>query len=430
MDNSICRNRLGVHELSDTSKAKAAKTGASIWSVSFVALIIINFLRMMGQSIGNTIIPLYAYDLGAVASMVGFAGGSFAITALLVRPFAGPAFDSFSKKKLFTIFGIVMAVAGYAYAFVDTVELVIVVRLVHGVGMGCTAPLGMAIVSEILPEEKMASGIGIYSLSMAVAQAIGPAYGIWSVHAIGYGPTFLIVGTFLAVTCVLTAFFVKDVDKGKDLPPYQLKMGRAFAKRAIGVTTVLGLLSLAYACVGSFMAIYGNLVGVPEIGLYFTVYALAMMVALSVIGKAADKYGAVRVIIPAIVLFAISFIFVAYADNLMMFIISAVIGAFGYGVCTPLSQTIVFKCVPPEQRGSASNTIYVGMDIGMLIGPYASGIVIEFFHSMLGSEVAGYSAMWLTMIVPVVAGLVLLLALRGRIRRYQLETTRQMVDEA
>ena len=408
------------------SSGKSVKT--TIWSVTFVALLIVNFLRMMGQSIANTIIPLYVYDLGAVASIVGFAGGAFSITALLVRPFAGPAFDSFSKKMLFTVFGFVMAVAGFAYAFVHSVEGVIIVRLLHGIGMGCTAPLGMAIVSEILPEEKMASGIGIYSLSMAVAQAIGPAYGIWSVGVIGYALTFIIVGAFLTVTCFITIFFVEDVDKGKDLPPYQLKMSRAFSKRAIGPTIVLGLQSLAFSCINSFMAIYGGLLGIEQIGLYFTVYALSMLVALSVIGKAADKYGAHNVMLPAMVLFAVSFLIVAFGHTLVWILIAAVVGAFGFGVCAPLSQTIVFKCVPVSQRGSASNTIYVGMDLGMLFGPYIAGLAIEMFQASLGTEVAGYSAMWLTMIVPVAISFVLLVAIRGRIKRYQSEVLAEMQE--
>ncbi|MCR5845984.1 MAG: MFS transporter [bacterium] len=403
---------------------------STIWSVTFVALLIVNFLRMMGQSIANTIIPLYVYDLGAVASIVGFAGGAFSITALLVRPFAGPAFDSYSKKMLFTVFGFVMAVAGFAYAFVHSVAGVIIVRLLHGIGMGCTAPLGMAIVSEILPEEKMASGIGIYSLSMAVAQAIGPAYGIWSIGVIGYALTFIIVGAFLTVTCFITIFFVEDVDKGKSLPPYQLKMSRAFSKRAIGPTIVLGLQSFAYACINSFMAIYGGLLGIEQIGLYFTVYALSMLIALSVIGKAADKYGAHNVMLPAMVIFALSFVIIAYGQSLVWILVAAVVGAFGFGVCAPLSQTIVFKCVPVNQRGSASNTIYVGMDLGMLTGPYVGGLMIEMFQVSLGTEVAGYSAMWLMMIVPVAIAIVLLVALRGRIKRYQSEVLAEMQAEA
>ena len=160
------------------SKSTSSTSAQGIWTAPFVALVAVNFLRMMGQAISGTALPLYAYSLGAAATAVGFVSGAFAISALLIRPFIGPAFDSFSKSRLFLIFGIVLAVAGYAYAFTTTVESIVVVRLIHGIGMGCTAPLGLAIASDILPRDKIGSGIGFYTLAQSTAQAIGPAFAI------------------------------------------------------------------------------------------------------------------------------------------------------------------------------------------------------------------------------------------------------------
>lgn len=392
----------------------------TIWSAAFVALLVVNFLRMMGQAIGNTVVPLYAYELGATASIVGFVSGAFAITALAIRPFAGPAFDSFSKKKLFLIFGIVLAVAGYAYAFADNVPIIVAVRLLHGIGMGCTAPLGLAIVSEILPIEKMNSGISIYTLAQTVAIAVGPAFGVWAVDAIGYFATFMIMGTFLAVTCVVIVIFVKE-GPALDRPPYQLRLGRMFARRALGLTAVMMLMAIAFSCVGSFLVIYGRQLGIAEIGLFFTINAGCMLATRPLFGRLSDKYGADKVIVPAMVMFALSFVVLAFADGMPMIVAAAVISACGYGAASPLVQAVIFKCVPSVQRGSASNTSYIGLDLGNLIGPYAGGAVVDLLVPLVGGETAAYSGLWLALLVPIFAGLALFVALIPRLRRYEAE---------
>ncbi|MBR2834802.1 MAG: hypothetical protein IKE43_03695 [Coriobacteriales bacterium] len=56
------------------------------------------FFNSFGQATAGTVLPLFARDLGATTSVIGFVAGAFAITALAIRPFAGPAFDSFSKN--------------------------------------------------------------------------------------------------------------------------------------------------------------------------------------------------------------------------------------------------------------------------------------------------------------------------------------------
>ncbi len=411
------------------SKSTSSTSAQGIWTAPFVALVAVNFLRMMGQAISGTALPLYAYSLGAAATAVGFVSGAFAISALLIRPFIGPAFDSFSKSRLFLIFGIVLAVAGYAYAFTTTVESIVVVRLIHGIGMGCTAPLGLAIASDILPRDKIGSGIGFYTLAQSTAQAIGPAFAIWAANSLGYFATFMITGTFMVGCCIVVKIFVKDPEgTAASRPPYRLSMDRAFAKRAIPMSLVLMVLAIPFSCATSFIAIYGQLLGVDQVGMYFVVNAVCMMLTRPLFGKLGDRVGAERVVVPTLVMFALSYVVLANTTSIWGFMIAAVVGACGFGACQPLVQAIVFKCVPAVQRGSASNTSYTGMDLGTLIGPYLGGFAIELATPMLGSEVGAYSFMWLVMIVPIAVALVVFLALRGRVRVYEQLSTEETMQ--
>ncbi len=65
----------------------------TMWNPTFISIFIVNFAMNMGQFMMNTLVPKYANYLGATAAVVGTVTSMFAITALAIRPLAGPAFD-------------------------------------------------------------------------------------------------------------------------------------------------------------------------------------------------------------------------------------------------------------------------------------------------------------------------------------------------
>lgn len=389
-----------------------------IRSASFVALLVMDFFMSMGQTTAGTVLPLYARALGAGTTLVGFVSGAFAVTAVATRPFVGPAFDSFSKKRMLVAAVALVCVAMLLYGATDNLAVVIAARLLHGVGMGCLGPLAMALVSEVLPAERLNSGIGIYALAQAAAQAIGPAFGIWFSGAMGYAVTFAATAGFMAVACVLIVTLVHERPRDSR-PPYRLSLSRAFAREALIPAFMLMLFDSSYMCTTAFMAIYGGLLGVEGIGVYFTVYAVCLLATRPLFGRLADRWGAQRVLVPAAGCFALSYVIVSQATTLPGFLVAAVVAACGFGACSPLIQALAFSCVPAERNGSASNTTYLGLDLGSLIGPSLGGAVVELLCVAGMSEVRAYANMWLVMLAPIAIGLVVFLLARPRLARYQ-----------
>ena len=64
------------------------------------------------------------------------------------------------------------------------------------------------------------------------------------------------------------------------------------------------------------------------------------------------------------------------------------------------------KTVPPERRGSASCTNYIGVDLGSIIGPAIAGFVAQSF---------GYTMLFRIMVFPFIIGMVVLYLSRQRI---------------
>lgn len=146
---------------------------------------------------------------------------------------------------------------------------------------------------------------------------------------------------------------------------------------------MMALMNCTYSCVSSFLINYAVRQGVNQIsiGLYITVYAAIMLFSRPMIGRLSDPFSMLKTFIPALFCFAASFVVITIAHTLPVFLLAAVISAFGYGTCAP-----------SDRRGTASSTSYIGENLGNILGPILSGTLVTSF---------GYHSMWLMMIIPV-----------------------------
>lgn len=389
----------------DLMVAEAAGEGKErIWTKSFAILFVLNFLMSMSQFMMNTLVPKYAYSLGCEASVVGIVASTFAVTALAIRPLAGPAMDYFHKNRLLTIAYAVITLAIVICGFAHDITTLIVARLIHGLGVAFAVPLCLALASNLLPNRKIASGLGVFYLGSVIATAVGPAAGLGLADLIGYNPTFFIC-TGLVFLCFLLSLLLKNQHHISKVP-FRITVKQIIAPEIIWSAIVLFFISLAYSS-SYFIAIYGELLGVDKIGLYFTASAVCMVVVRPVAGRIADRYGIGRTVMPGLIIFSCSLAFLSFCRSLPMFVAAGILTALGYGFSQPIIQTLNMLLVSKERRGVAGNTNYMGIDLGILVGPTLGGLVISMVESHSGDDILGYSVMYRIMIIPVVIALII-----------------------
>ncbi|WP_020617773.1 MFS transporter [Paenibacillus daejeonensis] len=389
------------------------QTTPSIWTPAFVSIFMINIVLNMAQFMMNTLIPNYAEHLGATAVMVGMVSSMFAVTALGIRPVVGPATGFFRSNRLLAVAVGIICAAFLCYSIADSIQMIIAGRLLHGIGMGFLAPLSLALASDALPNDKIASGIGIFSLGQAVATAIGPSLGLELVYAFGYSFTFL-VGAVMMVGVLIMALRLKSPAPDRS-GGFKLTLHNFYAREVLVPAVMMFFLAGAYSCINSFILIYGKINGVQNIGLFFTAYAVCVLFSRPFSGKLADKYGLDKMLIPGMLFFALSFILISYARTLPMFLLAGAVSAFGYGICQPIIQTLCMKLVNKERRGVAGNTSYIGVDLGYLLMPTVAGAIVTYAHQESGSMISGYSVMFQVMTIPILVSLLIFLAKKRKL---------------
>ena len=389
--------------------AEAKKT--KIWNSVFISVFLSNMFLNLSKQMVNTLIAKYADVLGASSVMVGVVSSAFAVTALLFKLISGPVNDSMNRKYILMTASFVMALSYVGYGLVGSVNGLIAFRLVQGAGQAFTATVALALASDAIPAEQFSAGIGYFSLAAVICQTIGPTIGLALTGVFGYRITFFIGAAVMVLAGVL-ALNVKVPKTEKKKFTFSVK--NIFAVEAILPAVMMMLLACAYACVSSFLIIYATGKGIDQTstGLYFTIYALMMLVSRPLVGKLTDRYGLVKTFLPALACYALAFVIISFAGSLPALLLAAAVSAFGYGTCQPAVQTLCMKCVPKERRGAASSTNYIGDDLGNMIGPILSGAFVTAF---------GYTAMWRLMILPVAIVAALVIIFRKKITRIETE---------
>ena len=376
----------------------------NIWNPLFISAFTVNFLVHVCTQMMNTLTAKYADFLGAPETIIGLATGLFALTALIFKIFSAPAIDTFNRKYILMGAIGVIFLAFVAYTLSYNIPTLLMARLLQGTGQAFTTTCCLTIASDSLPMEKMSSGIGYFALTSALGQAIAPAIGLWLIGIIGYNCTFAVLAGFMLIAFAAAACMKIEFTRTKK---FAITLDSIVARECAVPATILFLLGMEYCCVTSFLVLYGESRGITgNLGLFFTVYAVTMLLSRPLIGTLADRFGPVKVLIPSMCCFAVSFLVISFSSSLMMLLVAAFVSAFGYGGCMPAVQAVAMCSVPKERRGAASCTSYIGQDMGNLVGPTLGGAIVQ---------AAGYASMWRVMIIPMGIAMVMAVLCRERL---------------
>lgn len=386
----------------------------TIWNPMFISIFIVNMALNFSQQMSNSQLSLYAKSLNSPADQIGSLMSMFAVTALIFRFVSGPAMNSYSRKKLLILAMSCMLTAYLGFAFspklslitgTQTITLLKGFRLIQGIGNAFGNSCCLTIVSDALPKKQFTTGMGYYACAQVVSQAIGPSIGELLKTWFGFEMTYILVGLTMFGCILLSSFAIKLAPR--KMEPFKLTIRNMIAKEALIPASITFLIAMGFTSINSFLLVYAEERGIVGASLFFTVYALCMLVTRPMIGKLTDKYGFVKVSIPAVLATSCSLVLIGLSSNLFTLLLAAMINSCGYGALQPALQSLCMKSVTSERRGSASSTNYIGMDSATIIGPSVCG--------MIAAELGYTPLMWSVMAVPCLGSILFILITRKQI---------------
>jgi MFS family permease len=377
-----------------------------ILNAGFAKIFVITVFGQSAVYTANTLIGPFADSLGASPTVVGTVSSLFGLTAMFFMLVSAPTIDAFRRKHVLLLALGILFVAFLFYATSQSISELIVARLITGIAVAFLPTVCFVIVSDTLPVGQMGKGIGIFGIGTVITQAVAPVAGLWLAATFGYNATFGIVAAVIAATIVFTAL----IRLGAEMPrrPFNFRPGSIISRAVIVPSILLLVEAMVWSQVNTFLVIFGATRGVPpqQLGTFFMVLALVLVGSRPLIGHMADRYGASKVLLASMCFLCLSFFAISWSHSLPMFLLSAVICAFGYAGCQPALMAVCLRRVPLESRGAASSTAYLGQAAGNLIGGVLGGSLVQSF---------GYASMWRLMLIPVVAAAIVTIVFRHQL---------------
>lgn len=386
--------------------AATKRANETLFNKDFVCVVIANFLLCVGHFSVNPLIATYAQHLGAAPVIMGLLTGMFFGVSLAMRPVSGPMITKIDKRKLLIVIFALGGVVNLGYALFHTMPLFILFRVLNGVQYSFIGSLIMTAAGDSIPEEKLASGMGIYGVGGAVGTALGPAIadqfyrlGIAQRGAdLGFTYAFLFAASALALAVIPSAILSTDKKSKEAVDSTGAWYRNIVTVHAFPMAFIMFFVISGYAIINSYVFNFGGELHISNISFFYTAMAAVLVLSRPVSGYLSDRIGVAKVIIPGMCFFAVSFLVIGYSTTLGVVLLGGAVAALGIGSTQPAIQAMCMQSVEPLKRSVASNTIYIGMDLGFFLGPLMGGIIYD--------RTSSYAFMFKVTLIPIIIALI------------------------
>lgn len=382
-----------------------------LWTRSFLIMIVISLAVYTGQYMLSTSLPAYILKIGGNEASAGLVVGIFTLAALVCRPLIGKMLDKAGRRLVMILGSIILIAASFAYPWVLTIPMLLILRVLHGVGHSAFTTGAGTIIADIIPQTRLTEGVSYYGIAGDVATALGPVLGIW-LTVNGFDPMFIVLIVIGFISLAGSSLLnyekkrtaVTSSAKSELENPVLQPKGGWFEKTSLRTSLVVLIMSLPLDAVMVFMPLYGLERGIVSIALFFPLHTVGMLAAKLTLGRLADRIGTTLIFIPSLLLLALSFLLLAFASSDLVVAIASVFFGLGLGMTFTLLNTILIRLSPPDRLGAANATYMAAIDIGFGAG----AIILGFFLQIAGFEIFFLAAALIYMIALVIYLLLLL----------------------
>jgi DHA1 family tetracycline resistance protein-like MFS transporter len=139
-------------------------------------LILTVFIDLLGFGIVIPILPVFASDLGASATLTGLIAASFSVMNFLCSPAWGALSDRIGRRPVMLV-SIAITAAGYLLlGFSTTLWLLLAARVLGGIGSANIA-VAQAYITDISKPEDRTRNLGLIGAAFGIGFVVGPPLG-------------------------------------------------------------------------------------------------------------------------------------------------------------------------------------------------------------------------------------------------------------
>src|ERR1700742_1937391 len=184
------------------------------WLIAFTVSLA-TFMEVMDTSIANVALRHIAGSVGADLSESTWVLTSYLVSNAIVVPISGWLASIFGRKRFYMGCVAIFTLSSFACGIAPTLGILLLCRIIQGIGGGGLAPSEQAILTDTFPAKERGMAFALYGVAVVVAPAIGPALGGWITDHYSWRWIFFINIPVGIISLIMTSLLVQDSASAK-----------------------------------------------------------------------------------------------------------------------------------------------------------------------------------------------------------------------
>ena len=216
------------------SRLRTPEGNINPWVIA-VTVTMATFMEVLDTSIANVALPHISGNLSAGADESTWVLTSYLVSNAIVLPLSGWLSSLIGRKRFYMSCVALFTVSSFLCGLAPSLGVLVLFRVLQGIGGGGLQPSEQAILNDTFPLEKRGMAFAVYGVAVVVAPTIGPWLGGWITDNFSWRWIFYINVPVGIVSLILTSLLISD-------PPY---MKRASLRSGFRIDYIgIGLISL------------------------------------------------------------------------------------------------------------------------------------------------------------------------------------------
>ncbi|MDO5513385.1 MDR family MFS transporter [Corynebacterium sp.] len=264
--------------------------------IILIVLVGAALVMFLNETILSVALPSIMSDFSIPATTAQWLTTGFMLTMAVVIPTTGWILQRFSTKQVFLAAVTSFLVGTIVAAWAPTFELLLTGRIVQAVGTALIMPLLMTVALTVVPANRRGSIMGVISIVMSVAPALGPTVSGFILNRLTWHWLFWLVVPLIVVALVVGAIFIRNIGETTRAPFDPLSVvlaglgfgGLVYALSTLGTNPTVAIGVAVVGLVALVLFVWRQLtLETPLLDLRpFTIrnYTLSVVVALLLMG--------------------------------------------------------------------------------------------------------------------------------------------------
>ncbi|MGD0793489.1 MAG: DHA2 family efflux MFS transporter permease subunit [Terriglobales bacterium] len=194
------------------NEAAAWRSPVNPWIIA-LAVTLATFMEVLDTSIANVALPHIAGSLSAGQDESTWVLTSYLVSNAIVLPLSGWLSSIMGRKRFYMSCVALFTISSFLCGFAPNLAMLIVFRILQGIGGGGLQPSEQAILADTFAPAKRGMAFAVYGIAVVMAPAIGPTLGGWITDNFSWRWIFFINIPVGMLSLLLTSRLIQD-------PPY------------------------------------------------------------------------------------------------------------------------------------------------------------------------------------------------------------------